>query len=72
MAATNSDFTSLASSLADLEQRLRVDANVPEQQSAGIAATLLYGGSDSTTPFDRFKTFSEITESQEAAYGYSQ
>jgi len=67
MAATNSDFINLSSSLTDLEQRLRNDANVPEEQSVGIAATLLYGGPGSSTSFDRFVEFSKITESKETA-----
>jgi hypothetical protein len=67
MAATNLDFVSLSQSLVDLEERLRSEAKVPQEQSVGIAATLLYGGSNSTASLERFVQFSKITESQEAA-----
>lgn len=68
MTATVADFTSLSSQLTDLEWRLRTQAGVPEEQSIGIAATLLYGGSDNTSALTRYSEFfSKITESLEAA-----
>ncbi len=67
MTVANTDISSMSSSLTDLEKRVRSQANVPEEQSIGIAATLLYGGSDATTSFGRFVEFSKITESHEAA-----
>jgi hypothetical protein len=68
IAATNADFTSLSDELSDLDNQLRTQAHVPEEQSVGIAATLLYGSaSDTMTTFSRFVDFSKITESQEAA-----
>lgn len=68
MAATSSDFMRLADFLSDLEKQLREKANVPQEQSVGIAATLLYGSaSNSATTFSRFTEFIQITESFEAA-----
>lgn len=67
MAATVVDFMSLSQSLTDIEQKLRNFANVPEEQSVAIAATLIYGGSDSAISYGRFVEFSKITESQETA-----
>jgi len=68
MAATNSEFMTLSAFLTDLEQRLRTEAHVPQEQSVGIAATLLYGSaSNNATTFSRFIDFSTLTESQEAA-----
>jgi hypothetical protein len=68
MAATRIEFASMSSTLSDFELRLRTEANVPQEKSVGIAATLLYGGgSDSNSSFSRFVEFSEITQSKEAA-----
>jgi hypothetical protein len=42
MTATRADFSTLSNDLSDLEQRLRTQANVAQEASTGIAATLLY------------------------------
>jgi len=67
MTASSGDFMGLLATLADLEQRLRESDYVSEDQSVGIAATLLYGGSDSEAAIQRLVDFSEITNSKEAA-----
>ncbi|HYB04027.1 MAG TPA: hypothetical protein VED17_06175, partial [Nitrososphaerales archaeon] len=67
MTASSGDFTGLLATLADLEQRLKESAYVPEEQSIGIAATLVYGGVDSETAIQRLADFSDLTSSKEAA-----
>jgi hypothetical protein len=67
MTASGGDFMGLLATLADLEQRLKESAYVPEEQSIGIAATLVYGGVDSETAIQRLVDFSDLTSSKEAA-----
>ena len=70
MTATHADFSTLSNDLTDLEQRLRTQANVAEESSAGIAATLLYAKTPDETVesvFDKFVQNSKLTDSPEAA-----
>ena len=70
MTATHADFSTLSNDLTDLEQRLRTQANVAEESSAGIAATLLYAKTPDETiesVFDKFVQNSKLTDSHEAA-----
>jgi hypothetical protein len=66
--STNSDLQSLSESLVSLDSELRNHAKVPQQLSAGIAATIMAGRRfDGTYPTDRFVEFSRRTPSFESA-----
>ena len=65
---TNSDLQNLSESLVRIDHQLRHDAHVPNQLSAGVAATILFGRRyDGTFPTDRFMEFSKMTYSYESA-----
>jgi hypothetical protein len=65
---TNSDLQSLAESLVGLEKKVRHDAHVPNELSAGVAATILFARRyDGTFPIDRLVEFSKMTLSSESA-----
>lgn len=64
----NSDLQSLTEVLANLDQKLRHDAKVPDALSTGVAAIIMYGKRfDGTYPTDRFVEFSKRTSSFESA-----
>jgi len=66
-AASNQDLQSLESTLKNLDQQLR-GQHVPEELSAGVAATIMAGRRyDGTYPTDRFVQFKKLTQSYEAA-----
>jgi hypothetical protein len=64
----NSDLQSLAESLESLEDEARHDAHVPDELSAGVAATILFARRyDGTFPIDKLVEFSRMTLSSESA-----
>ena len=64
----NSDLQSLAESLRSLDDRVRHEANVPKELSAGVAATILFARRfNGTFPVDKLMEFSKLTLSSEAA-----
>jgi hypothetical protein len=65
---TNSDLQSLSETLITLEKKVRHDAKVPKQLSAGVAAIIMYGRRfDGTFPTDKLVEFSKMTSSYESA-----
>ena len=65
---TNSDLQNLSESLASLDHKIRHDAKVPKQLSAGVAAIIMFRRRfDGTFPTDRFVEFSKMTSSYESA-----
>jgi hypothetical protein len=69
VASGTSSFQSLEQDLATLDKQLRNEHNVPQSQSIGIAATLLYGKNRDTDtyPMDRFRHFQIMTDTPEVA-----
>jgi hypothetical protein len=66
--ATNSDLQSLSDTLIKLEKKVKHDAHVPKQLSAGVAAIIMFGRRfDGTYPTDRLVEFSKMTSSYESA-----
>ncbi len=64
----NSDLQSLSETLITLEKRVRHDAKVPKQLSAGVAAIIMFGRRfDGTYPTDKLVEFSKMTSSYESA-----
>jgi len=64
----NSDLQDLSQTLKTIDRKIRHDAKVPKQLSAGVAAIILFGRRfDGTFPTDRFVTFSKTTASCESA-----
>jgi hypothetical protein len=62
------DIQSLESTLRDLDKQLRNQSSVPDELSAGVAATIMAGRRyDGTYPLDRFNQFKALTQSYEAA-----
>jgi hypothetical protein len=65
---TDSDLQSLSETLITLEKKVKHDAKVPKQLSAGIAATIMFGRRfDGTFPTDNLVKFSKMTASYESA-----
>ena len=66
-AAGGPDIVDLEGVIKDLDHQLRKEG-VPEQLSAGIAATIMAGKRfDGSYPLDRFAQFARVTPSHEAA-----
>jgi hypothetical protein len=66
--ATDSDLQSLSENLVTLEKKVKHDAKVPKQLSAGIAAIMMFGRRfDGTFPTDNLVKFSKMTASYESA-----
>jgi len=64
----NSDLQSLSETLITLEKKVRHDAKVPKQLSAGVAAIIMFGRRfDGTYPTDKLVEFSKMTSSYESA-----
>jgi hypothetical protein len=66
-AIAGQDVNGLESALKDLDKQVR-GKGVPDQVSAGVAATIMAGRRfDGTYPMDRFVQFQKLTKSSEAA-----
>jgi hypothetical protein len=62
------DVQGLGSALNSLDEQLRHQQHVPDEQCAEVAATILAGRRyDGTYPIDRFPPFRQLTSSYEAA-----
>jgi hypothetical protein len=69
VASGTASFQSLEQDLATLDKQLRMEFSVPQSQSIGLAATLLYGKNRDTDtyPTDKFRHFKIMTDTPEAA-----